>query len=294
MASRKSSGGMKGGLLSLLTIVILVGALLGWAKANNIGSLADAYDYFKAWGDHSQKCLNVQNTGRNPVEVGWNCDENRLPPSTTPTPAPTGSTSGPGSTTPMPGTTQPSTGGVVGNPDLKKPKETYLAALEAVKLAEPQTVAYNRAEWKHWSGTPCNTRASVLERDGKDVQVTKTTTYCIVTSGTWISPYDKVTFTDSRLLDIDHVVPLSYSAQHGGQAWDLAKKEAFANDMTQLLAISATENRGKGDKGPSEYMPPERDFACTYSKIWVNTVSKYGITITEKDKAALKDGLQKC
>lgn len=301
MAGKKSSGGMKGGLFSLLTILILLGALFGWARANGITSVDTAYDYFKSWSDHSRECLDVQDTGKNPVEVGWRCDESGrvpVPPPGTPptagTPTVPGTTPAPPGSTQPPGTTQPPIGGINGNPDLQKAKEVYLATLEKVKAAAPQTVTYNRAEWKHWSGEPCNTRINVLMRDGQNVQVSKTATYCTVTSGTWVSPYDNKTVTDSRLLDIDHVIPLSYAAQHGGQAWPAAQKEAFANDMTQLLAVTAGENRGKGDSGPEEYMPPERGFQCTYSKIWVNTASKYGLTLTEKDKVVLKDGLQKC
>lgn len=295
MASKKSKGGVKGGLFSALTIVVLLGAIFAWARVNNISSPQEAYDYFKSWGDHSRECLNVQDNGKNPVEVGWRCDESDRLPTPPPGGTPTGGT--PNTPPQSPGTTPPTgttPGGINGSPDLAKPKEVFLADLDKVKVAPPQQVPYDRGSWKHWSGVPCSTRVNVLMRDGQNVQVSKTATYCTVTSGTWISPYDKKTFTDARLLDIDHVIPLSYAAQHGGQNWDAAKKEAFANDVSQLIAVSAEQNRGKGDKGPEEYMPPERGFHCTYSKIWVNTVGKYGLTITEKDKAALKDGLQKC
>lgn len=294
MATRgKKAGGLKGGLVSLLTLTLLAAGVFAWARVNNIHSLPDAYDYFKSWSNHYQKCQKVGANDKTIVDPSWNCDESgRLPTnnggSTTSSTPPGGS----GTTTnpQQPGGGTPPTNGA----DLTKSKEAYLKTLDAIKVAPPETVSYNRAEWKHWSGEPCNTRVNVLVRDGKGVKVTKASTYCTINNGTWLSPYDNKTYTDSRLLDIDHVVPLSYAAQHGGQAWSPAKKEAFANDMTQLIAVSATENRGKGDKGPSEYMPPERGYQCSYAKIWMNTTTKYGVSITDKDKAALKDALQKC
>lgn len=53
----------------------------------------------------------------------------------------------------------------------------------------------------------CDTRDVVLKRDGKDVVQSSST--CSPTSGTWYSPYDGVSWTDSSDVDVDHLVPLS-------------------------------------------------------------------------------------
>lgn len=59
--------------------------------------------------------------------------------------------------------------------------------------------------WNTINGT-CDTRETVLKRDGTDVVVDSA---CASTSGNWLSVYDGAKWTDESDLDIDHLVPLS-------------------------------------------------------------------------------------
>lgn len=297
--AKKGSSGFKNGFLSLVTILILAGAILGWARVNNISSIQGVYDYFKAWSDKVQSC----GIG----DLQWDCRPGEDP--NNPWTAPDDATKAPGggseggenggtgesNSTTNPGNTNPTgSSPTAGELTPDSSKLDYLAVLESIPEGNPQEVPYERKEWKHWSGSPCDTRREVLVRDGQNVKVDNSSNRCDITSGTWHSVYDEKDFTNARELDIDHVIPLSWAAKHGGQVWPIEKKELFANDKSQLLAVSASENRKKGDKGPSEYMPPSRDFHCSYSKIWVATLDKYDLIPTAKDKTVLKDGLQKC
>jgi hypothetical protein len=84
--------------------------------------------------------------------------------------------------------------------------QTQLAGL-TVAAQGPQT-GYSRDLFPHWitqSGA-CNTRETVLKRDGTGVV---TDSACASTSGTWRSPYDGATWTAASDVDIDHMVPLS-------------------------------------------------------------------------------------
>lgn len=83
------------------------------------------------------------------------------------------------------------------------------ALLAACTVAPPgPQTGYSRSKFKTWdtiNGT-CNTRETVLVRDGTGVQVDSA---CRATSGTWVSPYDGATWTSASNLDIDHFIPLS-------------------------------------------------------------------------------------
>jgi hypothetical protein len=88
----------------------------------------------------------------------------------------------------------------------KSAATTQLAGL-TVAAQGPQT-GYSRDLFPHWitqSGA-CNTRETVLKRDGTGVV---TDSACASTSGTWFSPYDGATWTAASDVDIDHMVPLS-------------------------------------------------------------------------------------
>jgi hypothetical protein len=133
--------------------------------------------------------------------------------------------------------------------------KTQLAAL-TVAAQGPQT-GYSRDLFPTWitiSGT-CNTRETVLKRDGTDVVVS---TACAATSGSWYSPYDGATWTAASDVDIDHMVPLSNAWKSGAAAWTTAQRQAFANDLTnpQLWAVTDNVNQAKSDSGPEDWKPP--------------------------------------
>lgn len=265
--NNNSGGGFKGLIATGITLVLIASGLMGIAKVNNINSAPELYAYFKSYSDKIWECSGG--------ETSWKCDNPLFGGSD-------GSKSGSN------GSDKANTG----EAKSKTAKDKSLKKLETIKIAEPQKVDYERSEWKHWTGSPCDTREEVLKEQGTDVKADKKT--CKVTSGTWVDFYSGDTFTDPSKLDIDHVIPLSNAAQNGGQKWSAEKKEQFANDKTQLLAVSASENRSKSDKGPGEYMPKNKDFHCEYSKLWIDTASKYDLTISNKDKRALDKGLARC
>lgn len=142
------------------------------------------------------------------------------------------------------------------------------------------------------SGT-CNTRETVLKRDGTSVV---TDSACASTSGSWFSPYDGATWSAASDVDIDHVVPLSNAWKSGASSWTTARRQAFANDLTnpQLIAVTDNVNQSKGDKGPEEWKPSVTGYWCTYAKMWVKVKSVYGLSVTSAEKSALTSMLGSC
>ncbi|KAF7712978.1 Uncharacterized protein PECH_002491 [Penicillium ucsense] len=172
--------------------------------------------------------------------------------------------------------------------------QSELAGLK-VAAQEPQD-GYSRSEFPHWikqSGS-CDTRDVVLKRDG--LNVVQSTSGCSTTSGTWISPYDGGTWTQSSDVDIDHLVPLSNAWKSGASAWTTAERQAFANDLVnpQLLAVTDNVNESKGDRGPEQWKPPLTSYHCTYAEMWVKVKSVYKLTITSAEKSALSQMLATC
>jgi hypothetical protein len=174
-------------------------------------------------------------------------------------------------------------------------------ATEARALLDDLTVAaagsmrgYSREKFPHWrdTGSNCDVRDSVLERDGEKVKRSG----CNVVAGTWHSFYDGEVLNSPTKVDIDHTVPLANAWRSGASKWDTGKRGDFANDLDrpQLLAVSASSNRSKGDQDPSTWKPPARDSWCEYSVDWVTVKSYWKLTVTEKEKAALDDMLETC
>ncbi|MEU3093214.1 HNH endonuclease family protein, partial [Streptomyces massasporeus] len=159
------------------------------------------------------------------------------------------------------------------------------AELAELKVAPHGSMSgYSRDKFSHWAeqGENCNTRETVLERDGTDVTRDDE---CRAVSGRWVSVYDGKTFTDASDLDIDHMVPLANGWRSGANTWTQEERKAFANDLTypQLLAVSAASNRSKGDQGPDEWKPPSQAYWCTYARAWVSVKSDYELSVTEAE-----------
>jgi hypothetical protein len=118
---------------------------------------------------------------------------------------------------------------------------------------------------------------------------------CQPTSGTWYSQFDGVTLTSASQVDIDHQVPLAEAWRSGARSWTTDRRRAFANDLTwpQLIAVSASSNRSKGDQDP-KYWKPRAAFHCTYSRMWIRVKYRYDLTVDSGEKSALQTMLNTC
>lgn len=154
---------------------------------------------------------------------------------------------------------------------------------------------YSRDKFPHWitiSGS-CNTRETVLKRDGTNVV---TDSSCYPTSGSWYSPFDGATWSLASDVDIDHIIPLANAWRTGASSWTTAKRQQFANDLSnpQLIAVTDNVNQSKGDQSPATWKPPRTAYWCTYAKMWTHVKYRYALTITSAEKSALTDMLNRC
>ena len=179
---------------------------------------------------------------------------------------------------------------------------TTFAADELASLAQlpikglaPMT-GYGRAqfgpEWPELAG--CDARNSVLARD-----LTKTALQgsCIVKTGILVSPYSGATInfgSNPGLVTIDHVVALGDAWQTGAQTWTAAKREIFANDLLELLAVDAASAEQKGDADAATWLPSRKTFQCDYVETQVDVKTRYGLWVTQAEHDAIARVLASC
>ncbi len=130
---------------------------------------------------------------------------------------------------------------------------------------------------------------------------------CRTSKGLWIDPYtyksaneltkENGKFGISNDLDVDHVVPLKNAHRSGGWSWPSWKKEEYANyleDKNHLLAVSASENRIKGAKGPEDYMPPAKNYHCGYLKTWIKIKMNWNLMMSQREAEFIQTKLKSC
>ncbi|MGP3984520.1 HNH endonuclease family protein [Streptomyces sp. KR80] len=169
----------------------------------------------------------------------------------------------------------------------------------AVKGRGPKT-GYERDEFGYaWmdtaDGVPlarngCDTRNDLMNRDGQDVHF-RSGSDCVVMSMTLHDPYTGKDIDwkkqNAMAVQIDHVVPLSYSWQMGSSRWTEDRREQLANDPLNLLPVDGPTNSAKRDSGPASWLPPNKRIRCSYAVRFAQVALKYDMPVTAADKGMM-------
>jgi hypothetical protein len=188
------------------------------------------------------------------------------------------------------------TGTASASPPTPPAEATARAQLAALTVSAPHPMTgYSRKKFPHWHSVSgaCNTRETVLKRDGTGVE---TNASCYPTAGRWYSVYDRAWFDAPADVSIDHVVALANAWRSGADRWTNAEREAFANDLdsAQLVVASVDSNTRKGDQSPDQWKPANTGHWCLYARGWIDVKHGWKLNITAAEKAALASMLDRC
>lgn len=186
-----------------------------------------------------------------------------------------------------------------------QPTGTALAVLDTleVKGRAPKT-GYSREQfgngWVDSDRNGCDTRNDTLARDLEAETFKPGTRDCVVLTGTLADPYSGTALSFARgqatssAVQIDHVVALSDAWQKGAQAWDTAKRVAFANDDLELLAVDGPLNEQKSDGDAATWLPPNKAYRCAYVARQVAVKASWGLWVTTAERATIANVLSSC
>jgi len=183
------------------------------------------------------------------------------------------------------------------------------ASIQTINFNEE--APYNRGDWYHWENyeKSCWTvREEVLYReavktetltllDADKIPTDSKAEACYISGGLWVDPYTGEEFYNPEDLDIDHMIALSYANKGGGSSWADDKKREYANSLdyeNHLIAVSASANRSKSDKGPSEWVPENEEYHCEYATSWTTVANNWELSLTSADKAKIIGMLDSC
>lgn len=200
----------------------------------------------------------------------------------------------------------PATQPTPNSPQTQQPPDNNIMAGIAIKEAE--NVSYERSKYQpNWSvGSGCDIRSRILSSTST-IAVEFGSNGCTVKYGSWNDPYTGQVLTGNPYqgdgtandLDIDHIIPLNYVNSHGGYYWDDTQKRSYGSSLPAMnngvyLAVSASENRKKGDKGPASYYPPNPAYRCEYSIKWRDIARTYAITLSLADYNLIANVIISC
>lgn len=191
-----------------------------------------------------------------------------------------------------------------------------LDATNTIKTAKARPGGYDREKYfGGWASNGCGsatTRDTILARDLKDAVKNPK---CQVTSGTLADPYTGRTIqfrrgrNTSSAVQIDHVVALLDAWESGARDWDQAKRVQYANSPDVLLASDGPANMAKGSGldvngtslyhsqnsgAPDIWMPDNKAYRCGYMAKRATIKSKWGLTMTPREKQQTVSVLAQC
>jgi hypothetical protein len=141
----------------------------------------------------------------------------------------------------------------------------------------------------------CNTRDDILARDLVERQMDGP---CRVLAGILFpDPYtgENIQYVRGRSrVDIDHVVALAQAWESGAWRWLFPQRVRFANDPLNLLAVSASANRQKGDREAAAWLPSNRAYRCAFIARQIAVKAKYRLSVTPTEKSAMARVLEQC
>jgi hypothetical protein len=79
--------------------------------------------------------------------------------------------------------------------------------------------------------------------------------------------------------------------------WSSETRQAFANDLgyaQSLIAVSASSNRSKSDRDPSDWMPSLLSYKCEYVYSWVQVKLRWGLSADATEASSLQRLSQGC
>jgi len=176
----------------------------------------------------------------------------------------------------------------------------------AVRSADEASVVpdYDRQAFgQRWADTDhngCDTRNDILARDLARPTFKPGTRDCVVLTGTLAEPYTGTTIQfqrgdkSSALVQIDHVVALADAWRSGAWQWDAQRRQEFANDPENLLAVDGAANEDKSASSADQWLPPNVAFRCDYVKRQIAVKYAYGLSVTQAEQDAMVTQLTTC
>ncbi|WP_436793824.1 HNH endonuclease family protein [Actinospongicola halichondriae] len=160
-----------------------------------------------------------------------------------------------------------------------------LALLDSLTVAdESHASTYDRGLFPHWDDEDhdgCDTRCEVL-------------TSQMQADGSWFSEWDGATESDTSLVHIDHVVALAEAWRSGAHGWTASQRDEFADDRTNLLAVTEASNLRKSDKDAASWFPSRAEANCLWARTTVVVKDKWELSVDAAEKDALANLLRSC
>jgi hypothetical protein len=160
-------------------------------------------------------------------------------------------------------------------------------------VATEVRTGYSRSLFTHWidaDGDGCSTRYEVL-----DVESETSVTCSNLSGGRWFSYYDRVSWTDSGRIDIDHMVPLAEAWDSGARNWTSTQRMNYANDLGDyrtLVGVTDTVNQAKGDQDPATWLPQYDK--CRYLREFVAVKIRWRLSVDSAEKTAMQNLASGC
>lgn len=160
--------------------------------------------------------------------------------------------------------------------------DEFKKLIDSVEIHEAEDVDYNRDDWDLSNGYIFYDENRNEKTGLRNYVLSETTSVDIKSDEfSYTDPYSGEIGNDYSSYDYDHIIPVHYVAQHGGNSWTEEEKQEYYYNTENGVDVNSSLNRIKSDKGPSEWLPEINQKWYCYK--WVEIANKYNISISQDD-----------
>lgn len=163
--------------------------------------------------------------------------------------------------------------------------------LQGLRVAERSSAPYDAASWPFPTGSCLDTAEQALA-EADVFEPTLSDDGCSVVDGLWRDPWAGTQHSAVEEVRAVHVVPLPNAHASGGDTWDAAKREQFANVVDQLKVVSNGTAAARADRAPEAWLPTVD--SCGYAREWAALKKAWDLSVTAAERDALAAALGTC
>lgn len=156
---------------------------------------------------------------------------------------------------------------------------------------------FDPADWTPDESDCLDTTEQVLVERSKTPVIWADQLECVPDTGRWVDRYLGREIRRTIEADVELLVPASVAYVSGGHTWSDATRKAYAADTVHPAShhiVSSAGGHNPRSADPSSWMPSNRDTWCAYAVDWISVKTRWSLSVTEAERAALAEMLESC
>ena len=187
----------------------------------------------------------------------------------------------------------------VAAPGLARDQLAALAIVEPLAEDEVRSTAdiFDETQWSAPAATCLDPSEEVLVARSTTPVTFADNLECVPSEGQWFDNYLGIEISRTIDAEVRPLVPVEVVHASGGSQWTPATRTSYLADVSDpatLLILASDTGHNPRNAGPQEWRPSNESSWCGYAVDWINVKTRWELSVSSAEAAALDEMLQTC